>query len=591
MNGYILSKTNNKCLKISENNELNKYDKCEELILKNNNYYCSRCKKIYSFLNINGEKKCKYLPTLYDYFENYYSDYYYNNNNNNRVSYYENIINELNNDYIYDYYFYDIIELKECQEAINIGTEDNPLYSCIKCYNIYENEKIVLNKNILIKDPNANISFCIGVEEYDLDYCLEGIMKKNGNEVIFSCNKCFENYTLLYDEYLKINYCHPKLITKRCMVKYCKKCTSGNNFVCNECIVSNYVVNSATGACVEKMEIIPAITWKDIFRLEMNGVKEINGREIYGPSLMIRGTTSSLINTNHAFLIFLTFAFKQTGRNRNLQENTKKLVAFCVIEKAVEEKDDDVNLVDYKCIGDNIEGGNMEEYELINIEEGNNDNLLKKSNLAYIVDKTELKHLIYKKESYFTIEDFEKIATFKMYEIKNITSANYNFDFKLDGKINKDLNPVIINGKLEIAEIDNLVADCNFVIELNRNANLNCKLNIEQFNNQKEFTFKTFEIYDDNNNINLAKIDEIVLINEVEENEKKSNKIFIILICVICSVIILGGITGIIVYICYKKKKIKNNNKEKNENKDNEKEGGKNKKMRITNFEPYKSEE
>ena len=87
----------------------------------------------------------------------------------------------------------------------------------------------------------------------------------------------------------------------------------------------------------------------------------------------------------------------------------------------------------------------MEEYELINIEEGNNDNLLKKSNLAYIVDKTELKHLIYKKESYFTIEDFEKIATFKMYEIKNITSANYNFDFKLDGKINKDLNRVIIN--------------------------------------------------------------------------------------------------------------------------------------------------
>ena len=37
----------------------------------------------------------------------------------------------------------------------------------------------------------------------------------------------------------------------------------------------------------------------------MNGHKEINGRIIKGPSLVLRGITSSEINTKHAFLIYL----------------------------------------------------------------------------------------------------------------------------------------------------------------------------------------------------------------------------------------------------------------------------------------------
>lgn len=85
------------------------------------------------------------------------------------------------------------------------------------------------------------------------------------------------------------------------MVRYCKTCQTNNNFYCSECLLSNYAVNSITGSCVEKTEIVPAITWKDIFRFNLNSNKTINGRTIFGPSLMLRGITSSQINSRHAF--------------------------------------------------------------------------------------------------------------------------------------------------------------------------------------------------------------------------------------------------------------------------------------------------
>ena len=468
-----------------------------------------------------------------------------------------------------------MFDFSQCQEAVNLGTKEKPLYSCIKCYKPQTLFGTNLIDYILIKDIKTNVSFCIYSinmaiisKNNDLANCEEAIAKKNGGKISFSCTKCSKDYSLVYDKNLEMNYCKPMNNENRCMVQYCKTCKSGNNFECNECILSNYVVNSATGACVEKTEIIPSITWQDIFRLQMNGVEEINGKKIYGPTLILRGTTSSQINSKHAFLIYLTFAIKQTGRIRYLQENIKKMPAYCVIEKPVEEKDDDVNLVDYKCIGDNTEGGNLEEYELNNIEEGNNTNSLINSNLFDIVGKTDLKNLVNKINSNFTLEDFEKIITFKMDEIKNFTSDdNYNFDFKLDGTINKDINPVTIKGKLEICEIENLAADCNFVVEQNKIANLNCYLNVEQYKNQKYFTFKTFEISDDNNRINLAKIDQVNLINRDEDEDKdkdekkKDNKTVIIVVSMVCSVIVLGVAAGIIIYYI-KKKKLKNKDEE-----------------------------
>ena len=42
----------------------------------------------------------------------------------------------------------------------------------------------------------------------------------------------------------------------------------------------------------------------------MNSEKTINGQTYNGPSLMLRGITTSQINSRHAFLIYLTFKVK-----------------------------------------------------------------------------------------------------------------------------------------------------------------------------------------------------------------------------------------------------------------------------------------
>ena len=46
------------------------------------------------------------------------------------------------------------------------------------------------------------------------------------------------------------------------MVKYCKTCKNNNNYFCNECLLSNYEVNNLSAECVEKSEVVPAITLK-----------------------------------------------------------------------------------------------------------------------------------------------------------------------------------------------------------------------------------------------------------------------------------------------------------------------------------------
>ena len=99
----------------------------------------------------------------------------------------------------------------------------------------------------------------------------------------------------------------------------------------------------------------------------MNGQKEINGRIIQGPSLKLRGITTSQINSRHAFLVYLTFKLKHSLRN--LQE-TLRIPAICEINNEIEETNDDVNIVDYDCIGNETVKGN---YSLTDIEADNSE--------------------------------------------------------------------------------------------------------------------------------------------------------------------------------------------------------------------------
>ena len=131
--------------------------------------------------------------------------------------------------------------------------------------------------------------------------------------------------------------------------KILSNCKSEDNYFCESCLVSDYIVNSLTGSCMKKTENVPAITWKDIFRLDLNSEKEINGRTIHGPTLRLRGITNSQINSHHAFLIYLIFKLKQPIALRNLEE-TVELGAICEIMDDVEENKNDTNIVDYECI-------------------------------------------------------------------------------------------------------------------------------------------------------------------------------------------------------------------------------------------------
>ena len=281
--GYILLSDNNTCLNLSKNKELKQFDKCEQISLDNNkNIYCSRCKNYdFSLLKENNEEKCIFIPTLSG---NYDRDYYYNR------LYYDNN-NDYDIDYIYNYYYYNYIYryFYPCLEAINLGTADNPLYSCNKCYNLYEYDKLYINQYTLIAEEKTNINYCINSNHvYSLQNCSEARFKIKGRNIKYSCAKCIKDNNLVYNSIDDVNYCQSLNTTSKCMVKYCKTCKSGNNYFCDSCLVSDYIVNSLTGSCMKKTEFVPVITWKDIFRLELNSEKQINGRNIHGPKLFLR---------------------------------------------------------------------------------------------------------------------------------------------------------------------------------------------------------------------------------------------------------------------------------------------------------------
>jgi hypothetical protein len=291
----------------------------------------------------------------------------------------------------------------------------------------------------------------------------------------------------------------------------------------------------------------------------MNGQKLINSRPYYGPSLVMRGITSSRINTRHAFLIELTFMIKHTSRNLEDEDNQIKMPAICEVLEAVEATNDDVNMVEYECIGNDTIRRDLSNYKLGDIKEGNNENELKKSNLNNLVKEIDLDNLENKQVSDFTYEDLYKIIVFKMdKEIYNITANDFKFNFQIDGKLSKDITPVTLERELELAEVDTK-AKCKFIIGSNKIANLICDLDVNNHKDISTFSFKTSEIQTDdkNNDIYLAKFNDIELINS-QEKEKEDTKLkpWIIAIIVICCVLGAAGIGFGIYFIIKKTKKM-----------------------------------
>jgi len=373
---YILLSTNNSCLEREKNKALYEFDSCLELKEKNNKLVCSRCKPYYSLLKIGEEFKCSYTPTLYD--ENFNRHYYY------LYNYLSFLYESSRNDYNFrqNYFF-------PCKESINLGTNENPNYSCNKYYNIVDIEDIDneyyryfnnelneghyfdINNDYYIYDirpmkvNNSTIknSYCFRANNYYRNCSEATHYIKNGKE-IYNCTKCIRSNELTkFEEMLKnskfeYNYeikelnnsisisdyylcTYKENSEEKCLVNYCQKCASYIYYFCSDCISSEYEVNEITGSCVKKTNVRPAVTWKAIYKLNMTGQKRINGRTIKGPTFKIRGINCSQIYKGYIFLFYLTFKLK--NKLRYLEENIKA-PAICEVDEDIEKNTDNVNL-------------------------------------------------------------------------------------------------------------------------------------------------------------------------------------------------------------------------------------------------------
>ena len=97
-----------------------------------------------------------------------------------------------------------------------------PIYSCIKCYNIFEYNKKYKEVNEFTKIINKrnNMSFCVYQNEL-LRNCSEAINNTKDGIEKYDCIKCIDNNILVYNYENNIKYCQYFQIIQKCMVKYC----------------------------------------------------------------------------------------------------------------------------------------------------------------------------------------------------------------------------------------------------------------------------------------------------------------------------------------------------------------------------------
>ena len=541
--GFILNEKNQKCIKISEDSKLEKFINCQRVLLdnNNNNYYCSKCRENYNLLKENDETLC------------------------------------VNNNYIVTPKF-DL--LKYCKDSINIGTEDKPWHSCNKCIGNDEltqeqRENGISFKRIIYNDNKT--AYCDLSKNYkSLDNCTEAIRKVENNELIYTCNKCAEGNNLLHYADQNLDFCTYFHYEKTCMVKNCKTCKKGNNYFCTECMLENYEVNPVTGSCIKKMEKVPIITWKDTFRYKLNHNMTINEQEIFGPSVTMRGITTDLISEGHAFTVTLTFKILYTRGLRNVEEE-ENVKAICIITNGID-RTNDISLVEYECIGNRTGKNNFTEDNNIHLEniklgqvnDNNNDDkdiknnekndeFLKSSNFEEMLSKVNYDE-INKTESTYTINDLLNTTKFTLEDIVDQVSDSYKFNFKLNGKINKDLPKQTIEAKLQLREIKNKTANCKFNIGDNKGADLDCDIDLEGYEELKQFSFRTTEI-EGSKPIYLSQLDEVKLIHKDKDEKEEKKKADIIKIVLIVAAVVL--VTGAIVGFIFIKRILNKNNRKK----------------------------
>ena len=461
--------------------------------------------------------------------------------------------------------------LKYCKKAINMGNTDHPKHSCEKCI---ENDILTQEQReqgiafIKITFPDNETSYCDISTKYNvMENCSEAkiIEDEKGNILFYNCTKCSNNLNFTYKVDLDKEICPYFNYSKYCMVKGCKFCKFGNNYFCSQCLFDNYEVNPATGSCIEKISKAPVISWKDSYRLQLNTKTELNSQFLYGFSINLRGISGNQFPNGHAFKINLIFDLKYNRNLRNIEENDVEaeeieIPTYCQIIGHTDEVKYKVNLIDYYCFANRTGKDEIRESDirLKKIEISHDDNkdnteFIEFSNFEKMISELNIDEIKDKDTSSFTLKKFNDITVFEMDEVVDQKSENYTFDFIIYGRINKELEPDIIQTKFELRRIKNIFADCEFNIKENQTADLKCHVNLEEYKEKELFKFKTIEFQYKDSSIYLNRFNEINLVHE--EREKKSTTLTII---IIVAAIILAIAIAIFIIFFIRKSSTKN---------------------------------
>ena len=403
--GYIKLQNDGTCLKILDNDKLIKQYECQEVYLEEGNYHCLKCKDYKSsVLKGNDESICVYLTELNGYMDNDYFDYsdLYRYEKNPDIDYIFKYFFSRN---IYYRYFY------KCNEVINIGTEDNPVYSCIQCEN-----------NDLFKEQNSKIGYCLSGYNidnyYDVQNCKEKQLKLIGKQFKFTCLSCNgRHYIIEYDEINQINNCVyteiPIIETTDMNIIY----TTSYSLITTQNIAQTMIESSSYNQIIYESNTID-----NFFIDNVNTTQIINYTE-YVSDIKDNLTTDYNYSDNHNYTEIL-----------NISVDTTQII-------------------------------NYSEYES-NI----NDNLIRDSNYLYNTSITEIinlnkdtTQLIYTTE----IPNIVKSTTQIIYNTeilnitKNITQLIYNTEYEsnTDENINDLLNDKNFLMEKNNTEILNLIQD------------------------------------------------------------------------------------------------------------------------------------
>ena len=141
------------------------------------------------------------------------------------------------------------------------------------------------------------------------------------------------------------------------------------------------------------------------------------------------------------------------------------------------------DIIEYECKGNitndnNLTLNNMK-LEDIQQNKTDDDEFIINSSLEELISDKNMDETS-KWNKTFDLKNLNEIITFKSDNIGNITFENNVFNFSLNGYIDKDVKPKIINGSLKLNEIKDRTADCELDIKENKNAQLNCNINLEK---------------------------------------------------------------------------------------------------------------